>query len=113
MAVTEYTSSSTTPVVGTETTLATIAVAGIFLLRPDLVNLVAGDIVEFRVYAKCRVATDAERLKDGPASFGPIVPDEKLPDTLPIVSSGYVRYSILQRTGTARAFPWVVLSTGA
>lgn len=113
MAVTEKTGGSQTATISTEHVLATVTDAGIYVLRVDLGNLAAGDIVELRVYSKCRNATDSERLKDGPVTFGPVVPDEKLPDSIPVLATGHYKVTLKQVAGTGRAFPWVILATGA
>ena len=113
MAVTEKTSGSQTAVIGTEHTLATVTDAGIYTLRVDLNNLVAGDIVELRIYSKARNATDSERLHYGPAEYGPIPPGAKLVESVPIMATGHFKATLKQTAGTGRAFPWVVLSTGA
>ncbi|MGH3987825.1 MAG: hypothetical protein ACRDTZ_10955 [Pseudonocardiaceae bacterium] len=113
MAVTEKTSGSQTATISTEHTLATVTDPGIYVLRVDINALAVGDIVELRVYAKCRNATDSERLKDGPAIYGPIVPDSKLPDSIPVLATGHYKATLKQTAGTGRAFPWVILSTGA
>lgn len=113
MAVTEKIHGSQTATVNTEHSLATVTDPGIYVLRVDLSALVAGDIVELRVYAKARNGTDSEQLKDGPVSYGPIVPTERLPDSIPVISAGHYRATLKQVAGTGRAFPWVILSTGA
>ncbi|MGH3882109.1 MAG: hypothetical protein ACRDRC_01735 [Pseudonocardiaceae bacterium] len=98
---------------GTEHTLATVTDAGIYVLRADINALTAGDIVELRVYAKARNATDPERLIHGPAVYGPVPPTSKLTDSIPVVSGGHLKVTVKQVAGTGRVFPWVVLSTGA
>lgn len=113
MAVTEKTSGSQTATVGTEHTLATVTDSGIYVLRVDLNALAAGDIVELRLKAKARNATDSERLIHGPAPYGPIAPDQKLADSPPIMATGHFVATLKQTSGTGRAFPWVILSTGA
>jgi hypothetical protein len=113
MAVTENTSNSQTAVIGTEHTLATVTAAGIYVLRVDINNLAANDIVELRVYTKARNGTDTERMIHGPATYGPIVPDQKLVDSVPIMATGDFKATLKQTAGTGRAFPWVILSSGA
>lgn len=113
MAVTEKTSGSQTATISTEHTLATVTDAGIYTVRVDINALAAGDIVELRVYAKCRNGTDSERLIHGPAVYGPVVPDQKLAESVPIMSAGHFKPTLKQTAGTGRAFPWVILSSGA
>lgn len=112
MAVSVNTSGSQTATIGTEHTLATITTAGIYQLYVDVASLVAGDIVELRVYGKAR-STDTERLLYGPFSVGPIVPGQLLIPSPAVVSPHSVRFSLKQTTGTGRAFPWAVYATGA
>lgn len=113
MAVTEKTGGSQTATISTEHTLATVTDAGIYVLRVDLNNLAAGDIVELRIKAKARNTTDTERLIHGPAIYGPVAPDQKLTDSVPILATGHFVATLKQVAGTGRAFPWVILSTGA
>ncbi|MGH8575010.1 MAG: hypothetical protein ACREX8_20935 [Gammaproteobacteria bacterium] len=97
----------------TEHTLATVTDAGIYVLRVDINALTAADIVELRVYAKARNATDSERLIHGPAVYGPVAPTGKLTDSIPVLATGHFKATLKQTAGTGRAFPWVILSTGA
>lgn len=113
MAVTENTSGSQTSIVGTEHTLATVSTAGIYVLRVDINALAVNDILELRVYTKARNGTDTERLIHGPAIYGPIPPDQKLVDSVPIMATGDFKATLKQTAGSARAYPWVILSTGA
>lgn len=112
MAVSEKTSGSQTATISTEHTLATVTDAGIYVLRVDLNNLAAGDVLELRVYAKARNATDSERQLYS-ATFGPIAPADKVTDSIPVVAAGHFKATLKQTAGTGRAFPWVILSTGA
>lgn len=112
MAVTEKTGNSQTATLDTEHVLATVTDAGIYVLRVFLTNLAAGDIVRLRVYVKARNATDAEGIiYEG--LYGPIVPALKYTDSIPVVAAGHFKATLEQTDGTARAWPWVILSTGA
>jgi hypothetical protein len=113
MAVTEKVSGSQTATISAEHTLSTITDAGIYVLRVDMNALVSGDVVELRIYTKARNSTDTERLIHGPAVYGPIPPDQKLQDSVPIMATGDFKATLLQSAGTGRAFPWVILSSGA
>jgi hypothetical protein len=106
---TEKTSGSQTATVGTEHTLATVTDPGTYVLRVDVNALAAGDVVELRVKAKARNATDPERLLHGPVSYGPVPPAQKLKDSLPVLSAGHFVVTLKQTAGTGRAFPWVIL----
>jgi len=112
MAVSVNTSGSQTATVNTEHTLATVTSAGIYILVVDIANLAAGENVELRAYGKAR-STDTERLLFGPAIYGPIVPAQLLIYSTPIVSPHSVKFTLKQTSGTGRAFPWAVYSTGA
>lgn len=112
MTVSVNTSGSQTATISTEHTLATITTAGIYQLMTDLGNLAAGDIVELRAYGKAR-SGDTERLMWGPVSYGPIVPAQLLPPSPAIVTAVSLKFTLKQTTGTGRAFPWAVYSTGA
>jgi hypothetical protein len=112
MAVTEKTGGSQTATLDTEHTLATVTDAGIYVLRVDLANLAAGDIVVLRIKAKARNATDSERLLHY-ATYGPVPPTAKLVDAIPVLATGHFVATLEQTDGTGRAFPWVILSTGA
>lgn len=70
-------------------------------------------MIELRIKAKARNGTDSERLIHGPAVYGPIVPDQKLADSVPIMATGHFVATLKQVAGTGRAFPWVILSSGA
>ena len=109
---TEKTSGSQTATISTEHTLATVTDAGIYVLRVDLNNLAPGDVVELRLYAKARNSSDSERLLYA-ASYGPLSPEAKLTDSVPVVAAGHFRASLKQTAGTGRAWPWAILSTGA
>ncbi|MGH3899322.1 MAG: hypothetical protein ACRDTA_13990 [Pseudonocardiaceae bacterium] len=63
--VEEVAGGSHTATIGTEHTLATVTDPGMYVQRVDLANMVAGDVVELRVYATART-TDTERLMYGP-----------------------------------------------
>lgn len=114
MAVTVVASGSQTATVGTEHILngSAITTAGIYVLAVDIANLAAGETVEFRIYGKAR-STDTERLLFGPAIYGPIVPNQLLVYSTPVVSPNSAKFTLKQTAGTGRAFPWAVYSTGA
>lgn len=114
MAVSINTSGSQTATINTEHILsgAAITTPGIYQLKVDLGALVAGDVVELRMYGKVR-ATDTERLMWGPVSYGPIVPSGLIAVSPADVTAASVKFTLKQVAGTGRAFPWAVYSTGA
>jgi hypothetical protein len=100
----------TTATVGSEVQLgSTIAVWGTYVVYLDLINLAAGDIVELRVYDRIPAGSGTERLAQGPVSYGPVVPEEKIVASIPVVTT-YFRATVKQLTGTARSFPWEIRS---
>lgn len=114
MAVSILASGSQTAVINTEHILNTAATtsAGIYVCKVDLGAMVAGDIVELRMYGKVR-STDTERLMWGPASYGPIVPGVLIVVAPADVAAASVKWTLKQVAGTGRAFPWAIYSTGA
>jgi hypothetical protein len=112
MAVTEKASGSQSATLDAEHTLATVTDPGVYVLRVDLADLAAGDIVVLRIKTKARNSTDTERLLHS-ASYGPIPPTQKLADSIPVLTTGHLVATLEQTDGTGRAFPWVILSTGA
>jgi hypothetical protein len=100
----------TTATVGSEVQLgSTIATWGCYQVFLDLINLVAGEIVELRVYDKVPSASGTERLEQGPFSYGPLLQEEKIVFTVPVITT-YYKVTIKQIGGTARSFPWEVRS---
>ena len=109
MAVVVNTSGSQTAVITTEHTLATIATPGVFVLAVDASALVAGDVVELRIYGKARTG-DTERLLHR-GTYGPIALASPLVMSVPIISPHYYKATLKQTAGTGRAFPWAVYET--
>lgn len=113
MAVTAQGSGTVTPVIGTETTLLDVAIAGTFTLHVDTVNMAAGDVLELRIYQIVltggvrRVAYLQRFLDAQPA-------DDLIKLSVPIsnelTDAGALRFTLKQTAGTARAYPWKVLS---
>jgi hypothetical protein len=101
----------TTSVIGSEVQLgSTITASGNFVIYIDLINLAAGEILEVRIYDKVPGASGTERLAQGPANYGPIVPEEKIVASIPVISVGWYRVTIKQLFGTVRSFPWEIRS---
>jgi len=99
-------SGSQTATISTEHTLATIATAGVFVLAVDMANLVAGDVVEVRIYGKAD-STDTERLLHR-GTYGPAALASPLIMSVPIMSPHHFKATLKQTAGTGRAFPWAV-----
>ena len=109
MTVQVNTSGSQTATISTEHTLATVATAGVFLLVVDLATLVAGDVVELRVYGKAR-SSDTERLLHR-GTYGPSPLASPLVMSVPLVSPHHLKATLKQTAGTGRAFPWAIYET--
>lgn len=115
MAVTAFgTPGTQTASIGTEHFLASVNVAGVFTFHVDLVNMVAGDYLELRVYQMVltggtqRVAY-IETFQGGEVATR----EDKIVISVPIsnelTDTNSLRFSIKQTLGTGRNFPWKVL----
>jgi len=98
-----------TATVTTEHTLADTAAAATYVLSVDLVNMVAGDAVELRLYEM--VLTSGTRRVAYFASFFGAQPADNLiavsvPISTALTDSGAVRATLKQTVGTSRNFPW-------
>ena len=112
MAVTVNASGTQTATVTTEHTLATVSVAGVFVLNVDMANMVAGDIVELRV-KKPTLAAGTTRVEYFAAFYGAQDTDDVLKTSVPIVvdaTAGSCVFTLKQTFGTSRNFPWSVLA---
>ena len=100
-------SGSATVVVGTEDTLASGTASGTYVLTLETINMADGDIVEVRGYDKPGGSSTSRlsfyySLANAQSTPGHISP--------PILTEGYVAFSIKQTSGTARTFNWSVLN---
>jgi len=96
---------TTTPVIGTETTLATNTANGAYVFSLDASAMLAGDVLEMRVYMM--VASAGTLRCIWKASVGPIPPTASPVFQAPPVASPYsIRVTLKQTAGTARAYPW-------
>lgn len=107
-----FASGTTTPTVGTESFSSSPAVAGAFSYHVDTVNMVAGDVLELRVYRI--VLTGGTTRVLYMARFAGAQPTDDLIKDSQIVGNNLtdansLRFSLTQTFGTARAFPWKVL----
>ena len=105
-------SGTTTPTVGTENFSASINVAGAFQYIVDTTNMVAGDVLELRVYQMVLTAGTQRVLYLG--RWAGAQPTDDLIKSSQIVGNDLtdansIRFSLNQTFGTARAFPWKVL----
>lgn len=112
MAVTAHASGTQTAVIGTEHFLTSPAVAGTFTLHVDANAMVAGDVLELRVYqivltgGTTRVAY---YVKYAGAQNADDVIKLSVPISNELTDANSLRFSLKQTAGTGRAFPWKVL----
>ena len=112
MPVTAEGSGTQSATVTTEHTLDDISSAGVFTLHVDTVNMVAGDVVELRVYQM--VLTGGTRRVAFVQRYEGAQPvDDLIKISVPIANeltdSGAIRFTLKQTHGTSRNFPWKVL----
>lgn len=102
-----------TATIGSEHTLLDVAVAGTFTLHVDLTNMVAGDVVELRIYQMVLTA-GTRRVAYYQQFVGAQSLDNMIQISVPIsnelTDAGSIRFTLKQTNGTGRAFPWKVLS---
>jgi hypothetical protein len=111
MVWTEFRSGAQLTVINTEHTLAgtgdaqDLPVGSLYIGVVDLNSMLAGDTVEVRIYIKARTV-DAYRLYD----IATFVDVQSAPgtQTIPVVGSSAVRFTLKQTTGSPRTFPWSV-----
>ena len=106
---TSQASGTLTPVVGTETTFngASFTVAGTYVLQVDTVNMALGDVVELRAYDMVLSAgTERQAFM---ASYSNVQGDP-IKISIPMTSLYSCHFTINQVAGTARAFPWNVIT---
>jgi hypothetical protein len=106
MTVSVKTSNAQTATISTEHTLATVTDPAVYQLAVDLSALVAGDVVELRVYGKARTG-DTERVVYR-STYGPVAPSAPLVLSPPIVSPHHLKATLKQIAGTGRSFPWAI-----
>lgn len=105
-------SGTQTAVINTEHTLLDIAAAGTYTLHVDTVNMVAGDVLQLRVYQM--VLTAGTRRV---AYLGEFIDAQSADDLVKIsvpignelTDAGALRFTLKQTAGTGRSFPWKVL----
>lgn len=114
MAVTAHASGTQTATGGgTEDFLTSPNVAGTFVLMVDTVNMVAGDILDLKVY-KMVLTGGTTRVAYHQRYEGAQPTTDLIKISVPIsnelTDTNAVRFSLTQSgAGTDKAFPWVVL----
>lgn len=109
MAITAQGSGTQSATVTTEHTLLDIAIAGVFNFEVDLVNMVAGDVVELRVY-KIILTGGTKRTLYFAAFYGAQITDDLIRPSVPfsneLTDAASLRLTLKQTFGTSRNFPW-------
>jgi hypothetical protein len=105
--------SGTHTITSHEAILLNVSAAGVYTLHVDSVNLADGDVIDLRAYQM--ILTSGTRRAALLASFfdAQHVDDLiKILDPLgnELADTGALRWTLTQRLGTARAFPWKVLA---
>lgn len=112
MAVTTFASGTQSATVTTEHFLSSPNVAGTFVLKVDTVNMVAGDVLELRVYVM--VLTGGTQRVAYLYRCADVQPTDDLikvsvPISNDLTDTNAVRFSLTQSKGTSRNFPWAVI----
>lgn len=113
MAVTAYASGTQSATVTTEHFLSSPNAAGVYTLHVDTSSMVAGDVVELRVYQM--VLTGGTSRVAFLATYAGVQPtDDLIKVSVPIANeltdTNALRFSLKQTYGTSRNFPWKVLT---
>lgn len=111
MAVTVASDGSQTATIGTEHTLFDSTAAATYQLAVDPAAMVAGDVLEIRVYKMTRAA-GTRRVVYYVRYDGAQPTDDmekvSVPVSCGITDSGAIRFTLTQTKGTGRAYPWTV-----
>ena len=98
--------------IGTEHTLADVAIAGTFTLHVDKNAMAAGDTLELRVY-QIVLTGGTRRVAYRDTFSGVQSADDLIAIDVPIsndlTDAGSLRFTLKQTAGTGRSFPWKVL----
>jgi hypothetical protein len=99
--------------IGTEHTLLDVAIAGVFSFHVDSNAMVAGDILELRIY-QIILTGGTRRVAYYSGPYTDLQPtDDKIKISVPIANdltdAGALRFTLKQTAGTGRSFPWKVL----
>ena len=103
---TQKTSGTQAATISTEHDLATIADAGTYVLVVDLSNLANGDVVTLRAKTKLAGAGDTEKQAFS-ATFANAQTDVQQ-YSIPVQSPHSLTFTLEQRAGTGRSFPWAI-----
>ena len=113
MSITLYASGTQSATVTTEHFLSSPNAVGAFRLHVDLSNMVAGDVLELRIY-KMVLTSGTSRVVWVEQWSGPQPTDALIIITDPIFNTltdtNAVRFSLKQTFGTGRNFAWAVIN---
>lgn len=112
MAVTAEASGTQTATITTEHFVEDTNVAGVFTFHVDTAAMVAGDVLELRVYQMV-LTGGASRVIYQQPFYGAQPLDDLIKISIPVgnelTDATSLRFSLKQTFGTGRAFPWKVL----
>jgi hypothetical protein len=115
MAVTAFASGTQTATVGTEHTLASINLAGVYRLRIDTAAMTATDALELRVKSKALTGGTLRGedlvLYTGVQAADQVIKRSETYETELAEADG-LTFTLKQTAGTGRAFPWCVTRVG-
>lgn len=110
--ITTYASGTQAATVTTEHFLSSPNTSGTFTLHVDTINMVAGDILQLRVYQMVLTGGTTRVVFVGQWA-GLQAVDDLIKVSLAIANeltdTNALRFSLLQSAGTSRNFPWKVL----
>lgn len=111
MAIAVVTTDTTTVTTGSECTLTTQSTAAVYTLHVNMSQMTSTDVTELRVYQMITAGSTAKVAYYMPF-YGAQPTDDTIKISVPVanaVASG-LQFTIKQTFGTARAYPWYVLS---
>jgi hypothetical protein len=101
-----------TATIGTEHVLLDVGVVGSYTFHVDTINMVAGDVLELRVYQMV-LTGGTRRVAYFTRYFDAQAADDLIKISVPasneLTDAGALRFTLKQTAGTGRAFPWKVL----
>src|SRR3569832_1224115 len=108
MSVTSNQSGSQTAAIGTEHTLgAAITTPGDYVLVVDTNAMATGDVLELRVYSKCKTGSTSRQARVVAFAYAQL---DSYNFSVPIPIDTECTFTHKQTAGTGRAFDWNFLS---
>ncbi len=112
MSVTLYGSGTQTATVTTEHSLQSVTAAGVFTLHVDTSGMLAGDVLELRVY-QIVLGSGTKRVVFIGSWAGLQPTDDVMKVSLPLgndlTDANSIQFTLKQTFGTSRDYPWKVL----